>query len=211
MQVQPEITFRNVAKTVAMEELIRENINKLEKVCDHIMSCRVAVEKPQQFQRSGSPFRVRIDLTVPPGHEIIVTREPSEGELHDGLPFLLRDAFKSARRRLRDLVDKKHGVVKPAEATETMALVARLIRAENYGFLRTVEGAEEIYFHRNAVLNNDYDRLEPGTGVRFVVQMGDDGLQASTVQIIDKPGVRMSGADEARPKTPAPLEPFPPE
>lgn len=210
MQVPPEITFRNIAKSDSVEDLIRENIDKLEKVCDHIMSCRVAVEKPQQFQRSGSPFRVRIDLTVPPGHEIIVTREPSEGELHDGLPFLVRDAFKSARRRLRDLVDRQRGVIKPLDAPETTALVTRLIRAENYGFLRTTEG-EEVYFHRNAVLNNDYDRLEPGTGVRFVVQMGDDGLQASTVQIINKPGARMSGADEARPDTPAPLEPFPPE
>jgi cold shock CspA family protein len=211
MQVPPEITFRNVVKTDTTEALIRENIDKLEKVCDHIMSCRVAVEKPQQFQRSGAPFRVRIDLTVPPGHEIIVTREPSEGELHDGLSFLLRDAFKSARRRLRDLVARQHGVVKPAEVPETVALVSRLIRGENYGFLRTVDGTEEIYFHRNAVLNNDFDRLEPGTGVRFVVQMGDDGLQASTVQIIDKPGVRMSGADEARPATSAPIEPYPAE
>ena len=200
-----------MTKTDTLETLIRENIDKLEKVCDHIMSCRVAIEKPQQFQRSGAPFRVRVDLTIPPGHEIIVTREPSEGELHDGLHFLVRDAFKTARRRLSDLVERKRETPKPAEATETLAIVTQIIRGKDYGFLRTVDGTEEIYFHRNAVINNDFERLEPGTGVRFVAQMGDDGLQASTVQIIDKPGARMSEADEARPNTPVPLEPFPPE
>jgi len=41
-------------------------------------------------------------------------------------------------------------------------------------------------------LNDDFDRLEIGTGVRFVEEPGEEGPQASTVQIVDKPGSRLS-------------------
>jgi cold shock CspA family protein len=56
---------------------------------------------------------------------------------------------------------------------------------------------EEIYFHRNSVINNDFDRIEVGTGVRYVAQQDEQGLlHASTVQIVDKPGANMSKTDE---------------
>jgi len=55
--------------------------------------------------------------------------------------------------------------------------------------------------HKNAVLHGDFDCVEIGTGVRFEEEMGEKGPQASTVQIIDKPGARMgsSGADPIEP------------
>jgi cold shock CspA family protein len=73
--------------------------------------------------------------------------------------------------------------------------VYKLFPEEGYGFLKTPDG-REIYFHRNSVLNNEYDRLEIGTGVRFVAEVGEKGLQASTVLVVDKPGVRISKVKE---------------
>jgi cold shock CspA family protein/ribosome-associated translation inhibitor RaiA len=186
-----EVSFRGVEKTEALQALIREKAEKLEETCSHMVSCRVAVEKRQGHQRSGSPFRVRIALGVPPGHEIVVRREPGEGDLHDDLFKVLREAFEVARRRLQELVGRQRHEVKVHPEQQRMALVIRLFREEGYGFLKTPEG-QEIYFHRNSVLRDGFDRLEIGTGVRYVDELGEKGLQATTVEIVDKPGARTS-------------------
>jgi cold shock CspA family protein len=70
-----------------------------------------------------------------------------------------------------------------------MGFVIRLLREDGYGFIRSLEG-QEIYFHRNASFHNDWPRLEVGTGVRYTVQEGDKGPQASSIEIVDKPGSR---------------------
>ena len=87
MQIPLEISYRDVNKTDELEDLIREKINKLEKICDYITSCRIAVEKPQKNLNYGSPYRIRIDLRIPPGHEIVIKREPGEGNMGDPLIY----------------------------------------------------------------------------------------------------------------------------
>ena len=46
MQVPFEITFRNVRKTSDIEALIDKQAAKLERVCNHLVRCHMAVEKP---------------------------------------------------------------------------------------------------------------------------------------------------------------------
>lgn len=196
MQVPLEISYRHVKKTERIDNLIREKVKLLERVHNHITSCRVAVEKPHEHQKRGNPYRVRIDITIPPGHEIVVKKEPSRGILHRGLDAVIRKAFSSARRRLKKLEQRQRGKVK-AHPTETdhQGIVKSLFPEEGYGFLRSLED-REIYFHKNSVLHNDFDRLEIGTIVRYIAEMGEKGPQASTVQIIDKPGSRISELSE---------------
>ncbi|MDA8164154.1 MAG: HPF/RaiA family ribosome-associated protein [Desulfobacteraceae bacterium] len=196
MEVPLEISYRGVDKSDFIDEIVRRQVAKLEKMCTYMVSCRVVIEKRQMFQRVGNPYRVRIDVRVPPGHELVATRDSTEGDLHDRLPTTIRSGFDAMRRQLQELMEKQRGEVKahPLEQ-EATALVTRLFPVEGYGFLTTPDG-RELYFHRNAVLNNDFDRLELGTGVRFAEEMGEEGLQASTVQIIDKPGVRAASEAE---------------
>lgn len=97
MQLPLQMSFRKVRKTNEIEDLIRAQTAKLERLCDHMVGCKMAIEKPQKHQRSGNPFRIRISVTVPPEHELVVTRESSEGDLHEQLPVgrtgrLQRDA-----------------------------------------------------------------------------------------------------------------------
>lgn len=194
MRVPLEIAYRNVEKSDYLEELIREKAAKLEKINEDIISCRVAVEKPQEHQRSGNPFRVRVDVRLPPGKEVVAERGIGQGDLHDPLPRVIRAAFDAAAKQLRELTKRRLDRARPAEnQRENLALVARIFREEGYGFLRDLDG-REIYFHRNSVLHGDYERLEVGTGVRFVEEAGREGPQASTVQIVDKPGVRSAGS-----------------
>jgi cold shock CspA family protein len=43
-----------------------------------------------------------------------------------------------------------------------------------------------VYFHRNSVLHGDFDRLSVGTEVRFSPEDGENGPQASSVQVVGK-------------------------
>ncbi|MFW6137269.1 MAG: cold-shock protein, partial [Candidatus Aminicenantaceae bacterium] len=116
---------------------------------------------------------------------------PREGNIHEDLPMVIRNVFSTARRRIQKLLEKQRGETKTHPQQQVGAVVSKLFPEEGYGFLRTIDD-QEIFFHRNSVLSDDFDRLEIGTGVRFTEEMGQKGLQASTVQIEDKPGSRIS-------------------
>jgi cold shock CspA family protein len=200
MTVPLDIAFREVNKTAEIEELIRAKTDKLQQVCEELQWCTVTVEAPQKYQRTGNPYRVRIEMGIP-GSELVVKREVGQGFMHEGLATVIRDVFDAARRQLKSRSERKRGEVKSrAPETQMMATVVKLDRERDYGFLRPVDGLEEqeIYFHRNSVTNDDFDRLEVGTGVRFVEsQAGEEGPQASTVEIVNKPGVRAAKVEES--------------
>jgi cold shock CspA family protein len=189
MDVPLEISYRNNTQTPEIDELVREKVAHLERLCDHITSCRISVEKPQEHMKAGNPYRVRIDLNVKPRHELVATREPGQGDMHEDLPAVIRDVFAAAERQVRKVVDKQHGETKHHEQQEASAIVEKLFPDASYGFVKTVDG-RDVYFHRNSVLHNDFDRLSVGTGVSLMVEMGEKGLQATSVRIVDKPGER---------------------
>jgi len=134
--------------------------------------------------------------------QVVVNYETKGTRVAQSLPAVLRAAFSAARRQLQKLGDLQRSDVKTHPEQEASALVARLFPEDDYGFLRTLDG-REIYFHRRAVLNGDFLRLEVGTGVRYDEEEGDKGPQASTVEIVNKPGVRQ-GTSAAGPGAAAP-------
>ena len=196
MNVPLEITYRGTEKTPEIDDFIRSKAKKLDKMCDHITSCRIAIEQPQRHQSQGNPYRVRIQLRVPPGHELVVKKETSRGDLHDPLSKVVSQAFDSVSRQLRELMEKQQGDVKRHEDHQTMGVVVSLFHDESYGFLKALDTGKEVYFHRNSVIEDDFDRLEIGTGVRFAEEAGEKGPQASTVAIVDKPGHRTDPSEE---------------
>jgi cold shock CspA family protein len=185
MDVPLELSFRGVEKTPDLEQLVEREVDKLHRA-SRFTSCRVAVEQPHQHQRTHNPYRVRIEVTMPPGKDLVVTKEPRDSDRYDNVSTVIRKAFDAMERQLKETAEKRRGDVK-SHAGEATALVSRLFPDEDYGFLQTPDG-REIYFHRNAVLHEDYERLVIGTEVRYAETMGTKGPQASTVQIVNKPG-----------------------
>lgn len=120
-----QVSFRDIPplRQDEIEERVRRRAEKLERFCDHITSCRVAVERPHRAEASGNPYRVRIDLTVPPGHEVVVRKEPGDNDPLDNLMTVVNGAFEAAERRLKSLVERQRGEVKTHE--EPPALVTR--------------------------------------------------------------------------------------
>ncbi|MCA1991723.1 MAG: cold shock domain-containing protein [Coleofasciculus sp. S288] len=178
----------SLEKTDDIEALVHEKVAKLEKFSDRLNSCRVAIEKIHDRPSSGSPYRVRIDMTVP-GQELVADSSPGEGIQYTALEVVIRDAFDAARRQLQEITQRQRREVKSHPAQEMTAIVSKLFRDEGFGFIKTFDD-REVYFHRNSVLHDDFDRLEIGVGVHFFLEDGVEGPQASTVKIVDKPGVR---------------------
>lgn len=178
MQLPLQITFRNMDASPAVEDVIREKADKLERYYEHIMSCRVVVEASHRHHHKGNIYHVRVDLTVPTD-ELVVSREPHRDHSHEDLYVAIRDAFNAARRQLEEFVRKQRGDVKVHVGPPEGEVVV-LSPGEDYGRIRTEEG-REIYFHRNSVLGNGFDRLAVGARVRFTEESGEQGPQASTV------------------------------
>lgn len=185
MRVPLEIVYRDFGSTEAIERLIRTQVNKLEELCDHITSGRVALERPHAHPTSGTYWRVRIELHVPPGHEVVVRHEGGDGDVHEDLYQAVRDAFDKARRRLVKLEAVQRGRVKRHPSQDLAGIISKLY--DDYGFVQTIDG-REIYFHRNSVISNGFEDLREGMGVAYVEEAGDEGPQASTVRVVDHRG-----------------------
>jgi cold shock CspA family protein/ribosome-associated translation inhibitor RaiA len=183
MQIPLEIQFHNVDRSPAVEAAVREHAGKLEQFAQQIVHCRVTIEAPHKHHQTGNLFAVRIDLRYP-GGEVAATRGPSAHHAHEDVYVALRDAFKAARRQLQDRVRVQRGKVKPHEGVPH-GRIASIDRAGNCGRIATPDG-REIYFHRNSVLNADFDRLQSGVEVRFDEEPGDEGPQASSVHVVGK-------------------------
>lgn len=178
MVIPLQLTFRDLEPSSAIEEYVRGRADKLDRFFDAIMRCRVMIEAPHRHHRQGKRYHVRIDLTVP-GEEIVVSRNP-ESLVHEDLYASIDAAFDDAQRLLQDYARRRRGDTKHHEPTPH-GRVVELEPLEGYGFLETQEG-ERIYFHRNSVLNGEFDRLAIGAKVRFAAEEGREGPQASTVE-----------------------------
>lgn len=188
MQTAPQIDFQNVDVTPQIQEAIAKRLAELERRWGRITACRVALKGPGQRHRTGGLYEVHIRLMLPNGREVNVARTPPRDERHADLTFAIDDAFKHARRQLQDQARRTRGQVKHHESG-LIGTVARLDPSGEFGFLESSDG-EEIYFHRNSVLNDGFARLEVGTRVTFAEEIGEKGPQATTVRPLGKHGLR---------------------
>jgi len=159
-----------------MQRYVERRVTKLDQIASNIVRCHVVIEAPHRHSREGRRYAVRIDVRVP-GREIAISRELGDSEID--VYAAIDEAFDEAKRRLREAVDVRRGDVKSHERT-LHGRVAKLFGYEGYGFIETAAG-DEIYFHKNSVLNGAFERLERGDRVRFIEEEGDDGIHATSV------------------------------
>jgi len=166
-----------------VENNIRERCEKLERFHDRIMGCQVTVEGPDKHKYKGGVYHVSIDITIP-GNEIVINNKQNDNHSHEDVYVAIRDAFNAAQRRLEDKHDKVKRQVKTHELPPH-GRVLEVIPSLDYGRIQTPDG-REIYFHRNSLVNGDFDTLNEGDEVRFNEVAGDDGPQASSVIPVGK-------------------------
>jgi cold shock CspA family protein len=162
-----------------------DHAKKLERFHDRIVSCHVVISAPHHHKHQGNRYHVQIRLHVP-GGEVIVTTEPAQNPAHSDVYVAIHDAFDAGRRRLEDFIRRQRSVVKE-RAVPAHGKVARIFPYEGYGFITTAD-QREIYFHRNSVLNDEFDRLEVGDEVRFSEEAGEKGPQVSSMKRVGHSG-----------------------
>jgi len=183
MQIPLQITFRGLPPSPAIEKSIREHAAKLERFYDRLTRCRVVVESPHRRHNKGKLYHVSLDLTVP-GAELVVNREPHQRHEHEDVYVAIRDAFNAAARQLEDYARRQRGEVK-SHGGRPVGRVVQLFPEERYGFIDTTDG-RHVYFHKNSLVNGDFETLEVGTPVEvlFLEAAPDRTPQATTVRIL---------------------------
>lgn len=181
MQLPPQITFRGIPHSDAVETELRERIAKLEEFYPRIMSCRVVVEAKHHHHHQGNLYHVRVELGVP-GREILASHERHDMHQHEDVYVVIRDAFDAAKRQLEDYARERRGDVK----THEPPLHGKVVRVEgDSGYILTPDG-REVFFHRNSVVDGSFETLLPGSEVRFSEEAAEDGPHATTVHVIGK-------------------------
>lgn len=183
MEVPLQIRFHNLPPSDAVEANVRKRAERLERYCDEIISCRVTIDAPHKHHHQGNLYHVTIDVRTP-GDESVASRAPAQRHAHEDVYVAIRDAFDAVLRQLQDQLQQKRGQVKRHDMPQH-GTIAELYSTGNYGTITDSEG-REIYFHRNSVVDADFDKLAIGSEVRFAEEMGDKGPQASSVLLIGK-------------------------
>jgi ribosomal subunit interface protein len=181
VKIPVQITFRGMDTSPAVEARIREKVKKLETFHERITSCRVVVEAPHRRHQKGRLYLVSVDVTVP-GGELVVNTGKRFNHSHEDVYVALRDAFNAMRRQLEDHARESRGRVKSHDVPPHGIVVQMF---PDHGFIRTTDQGE-IYFHRNSVVEGNFDQLDEGAEVRFTATQGEKGLQATTVRLVGK-------------------------
>lgn len=179
MDIPLEIVFHNLEPSNEIEALIREHVQRLEKLYPHLIGCRVSVEMLHKQHRNGNVPEVHIAIRVP-GREIAISREPHKAKQRRTAPNVhtsVKDAFRAAEKRLKDFKQQQYGEVKPKDMP-IQGYVSSLFG--DYGFISTGTG-EALYFHRNALADGGFDGLHEGEAVQYTLVVGDNGPSAARV------------------------------
>lgn len=179
------VTFRDIPHSEAMEAEVRRRAEKLEKFYDRITSGEVVIEEPHHHHHQGRLYHVRVHLNVP-GRELIVKRDPGKHHAHEDPFVAIRDAFDAMERQLQKHVRELEGIVKSRSEAKRAPRVAgeilKILPREGYGFIQSEDG-REIYFNRDNIRGDGFDRLAVGARVRYVERPGREGPMASSVTV----------------------------
>jgi cold shock CspA family protein/ribosome-associated translation inhibitor RaiA len=181
MQVPLELTFEGCEPSDELRDEVERQMAHLEKFSQRVTSCHVIIHGASRRHRQGGSVRVDVRLAMPQGRDVIVNTAHGDRPETEHPKVAIAEAFAAARRRLEDAVREMRGDVKTHVAQDN-GKIARFLAGQDCGFIETADG-REVYFHRNAVLTGAFGRLKVGDEVRFVEDMGDNGPQASTVEL----------------------------
>jgi cold shock CspA family protein/ribosome-associated translation inhibitor RaiA len=191
MTLPLQITFHRVQHSDAVALAIGKKVEKLQKFCNRIISCRVTVDAPHQRHNQGNIYRVVVDISLP-GHEIVIGRDPEKDHSHEDVYVAIRDSFAAAQRCLQNYRQRLSKDRRQESQTSPHGRVVRLADNDGgFGFIQTHDG-REIYFHENSVLAGHFGDLEVGMEVRFTEEEGEKGPQASTVDLVGRDNRRIA-------------------
>lgn len=174
MEIAPEIIFHDVERADWIEAYVAERLGHLERFAGGITRCRVTLTREQRSQRTGNRYSALVEVRVPPQHDLAVRKQKEIVEMPGAIERQLKKTAALRRGDAKSHAGQPHGVVE------------KLFDSQGYGFIRALEDDRQFYFHRNSVLHGGFHRLSIGAEVRFDAELGEQGPQASSVQLVAK-------------------------
>ena len=104
--IQPQITYRGMEASRAMDSRILEYAQKLEEFHPKITMCHVIVDMVDRRKTKGNHFEVRIDVHVP-GREVVASQKE-----HTDPYVAMHEAFEVVYRQPEEDIRRKRGEVK---------------------------------------------------------------------------------------------------
>jgi cold shock CspA family protein/ribosome-associated translation inhibitor RaiA len=181
MQIAPEIIFHGVDRSEWVENYIAERVQRLDRFAEGITRCHVTLTQEAGAHNKGNRYSLMVEVRLPPNHDLAAKKQKVIREMHTQLPALINAAFGAIETQVKRTAQLRRAEVKSHNG-EPRGLVERL--SDGYGFIRSFDN-QEVYFHRNSVLHGDFERLTVGSEVRFSPEEGEEGLQASSVQLLN--------------------------
>jgi ribosomal subunit interface protein len=172
-----------MSPTPALEAHVKKQAAKLDRFFGRIMHCHVVIEAAHRRHRHGKRYRVSIDMTIP-HHEVAIARNPPQSLYLEDVHAAVDVAFQEAERKLDQMEQKMRRYAKArGRQRAPTARVMKVFKGRGFGFLENADG-EQIYFHKNSVLRGAFELLSPGVLVRYFEEPGEEGPQASTVEVV---------------------------
>jgi cold shock CspA family protein/ribosome-associated translation inhibitor RaiA len=172
-----EIESRNIPMTPRWKADIEERLTALASGHNDLIHARVTLTKNLHHRKDDKVADALVVLNLPVRHTITARKEAATFE------EAIREAFDAAEIEVDKFREKRatHEVRGPA-APPFRGVISEIIRDEGYGFIIPEDGGEKVYFHRNAVHDLDFERLEDGTEITFNIEEGEKGPQANAVK-----------------------------
>ena len=176
-----QITFRDMKTSAAVTEHVERRAAKLETFFDRLQKLHVVVEEPHRHARHGQKFHVRVDMSVPGRDLLVASKTPEDAK--ENAHVAIDDAFDDAERILEAHARSTTFQTK-THLRSPHGVVGKIFHDRGYGFIEADGDGHEVYFHRNSVVDEVFDKVAVGHKVRFAEEDGDKGPQASTVHVL---------------------------
>lgn len=102
MRTPLRVTFQNTKSSDALRGYITEHVDHLEIFFGRMTDCHVVFKLPDGNHRSSGLYEVSVHLKMPGGVTVDADRTPGLDERFADPQFAIGDAFRRARRRLRE-------------------------------------------------------------------------------------------------------------
>src|SRR3989440_3872883 len=112
MQLPVKISYRGLEKSDQIDNLVLDYAERLERFCDHINRCDIAIEQTNHTHQKGNPYRCRIDVTVAPRHELVADERQMDNVTHEPLKKVIHYAFNTMEREQRHIMEKQRRDIK---------------------------------------------------------------------------------------------------
>lgn len=111
METPLKISFHGGDASEALSRTIGEHVEALEKLYGRMTACQVSVHIPDRHHRTQQ-FNVGIHIAMPGNIDINVDHAPQGDNGFADAPAAVHDAFRRAKRLLKDRAQKQRGNVK---------------------------------------------------------------------------------------------------